>query len=194
MWDPPRRNMTNTTGKAQQNISPNQHSASSATMESRETGTFKWMGCSSTTSVLLTLCLQLTFDKNHPHANADDSMDIAREQSTKLAEDVQWKAKDMTQQHAAHLTTEFHKGHKHLPQTFRQPIRTMFDKDTVPIDSMCIKKQTEKLLWHQRSGCPCNECLCNASKAICGVPEFKSVSAVLDTCPTCIRAKQTKAR
>ena len=35
--------------------------------------------------------------------------------------------------------------------------------------------------------------LFKSGKAIDGVPQFKSITLILDTCPTCIRAKQTKA-
>ena len=59
---------------------------------------------------------------------------------------------------------------------------------------MCTKKQTEKSPWHQRLGHPCDKHLCNASKAINGVPKFMSIASALDACPTCVRSKQTKAR
>ena len=60
----------------------------------------------------------------------------------------------------------------------------------IPINA--IRAKTAKLLWHQRLGHPCDEYLYNAHKFIEGVPKFSRQSSVLDQCPTCIRAKQTK--
>ena len=68
---------------------------------------------------------------------------------------------------------------------------TVFRRKT---NELYINKQTEKFLWYQRLGHPCDKYLYKAGKAIEGVPTFKSVSSILDTCPTCIRAKQTKAQ
>ena len=61
---------------------------------------------------------------------------------------------------------------------------------TVPI--YAIRNRTEKMLWHQRLGHPCDEYLYNAHKAIDGVPKFDRETPVLDTCPVCIQAKQSK--
>ena len=56
----------------------------------------------------------------------------------------------------------------------------------------CIR--TEKLTWHQQLDHPCDEYLYKAGKAIKGLPTFKFVSSILDTCPTYIGVKQTKAQ
>ena len=59
-------------------------------------------------------------------------------------------------------------------------------------NAMYITKQTGKLLRHQRFGHPYNGYLYKAGKARKCVPIFSSVSTILNTSPTCIRAKQTK--
>ena len=61
---------------------------------------------------------------------------------------------------------------------------------TIPV--YAIKAKTEKLLWHQQLGHPCDEYLYKAHKFISGVPKFDRQTPVLDQCPTCIQAKQTK--
>ena len=68
-------------------------------------------------------------------------------------------------------------------------LKLLMDK-AIPI--YAIRSRTEKLLWHQRLGHPCDEYLYNAHKFITGVPKFDRQTTVLDQCPTCIRAKQTK--
>lgn len=55
-----------------------------------------------------------------------------------------------------------------------------------------IRQETERLLWHQRLGHPSDYYLFHAHKHIKGVPKFKHLDPILDRCPTCIRAKQTK--
>ena len=72
---------------------------------------------------------------------------------------------------------------------FREPVETII-RATVPIN--IIRNRTEKLLWHQRLGHPCDEYLYNAHKYIEGVPKFSRSAPVLDSCPTCIQSKQTK--
>ena len=80
-----------------------------------------------------------------------------------------------------------------IPQMFQgvniRRLKRIVDK-TIPI--YAIKAKTEKLLWHQRLGHPCNKYLYNAHKFITGVPKFDCQTPVLDQCPTCIQAKQTK--
>ena len=49
------------------------------------------------------------------------------------------------------------------------------------------------MLWHQRLGHPSDHYLFNAHKFVDGVPKFKHMDPVMDTCPTCIRAKITKS-
>ena len=55
-----------------------------------------------------------------------------------------------------------------------------------------IKAETERLLWHQRLGHPSDYYLYHAHKHVTGVPRFSHEHPVLDRCPTCIQAKQTK--
>lgn len=69
------------------------------------------------------------------------------------------------------------------------PIQAIIDR-SIPIHA--IRSRTEKLLWHQRLGHPCDEYLYNAHKTIDGVPKFDQETPVLDTCPVCIQAKQSK--
>ena len=70
--------------------------------------------------------------------------------------------------------------------------KSTFDNCTTPVNLMCMKKQTEKLLWHQQLGHPCDKHPCNASKATDGMPTFTSMTLVPDTCPACVCAKQPK--
>ncbi len=55
-----------------------------------------------------------------------------------------------------------------------------------------IQSETERLLWHQRLGHPSDYYLFNAHKHVKGVPTFNHGHPVLDKCPTCAQAKQTK--
>ena len=49
------------------------------------------------------------------------------------------------------------------------------------------------MLWHQRLGHPSDDYLYNAHRFVDGVPRFKHEHPILDNCPTCIQAKQTKS-
>ena len=64
--------------------------------------------------------------------------------------------------------------------------------DSTPINALRVK--TEKILWHHPLGHPCDEYLYNAHKTVDGVPKFANIDkhSVIDQCPTCIQAKQTK--
>jgi hypothetical protein len=57
---------------------------------------------------------------------------------------------------------------------------------------LALKTEAERLLWHHRLGHPSDHYLFNAHKHVKGVPRFHHMDPVLDRCPTCIRAKQTK--
>ena len=61
---------------------------------------------------------------------------------------------------------------------------------STPVCAICAA--TKRLLWHQRLGHPSDYYLYHAHKYVTGVPKFKHMDTILDTCPTCIRAKQTK--
>ena len=63
-------------------------------------------------------------------------------------------------------------------------------QDATPVNE--IKAETRRLLWHQRLGHVSDKYLHKAHAHIKGVPSFKHIDPTLETCPTCIRAKQTK--
>ena len=111
----------------------------------------------------------MDLEGHHQLATQDNSMDAAWESDTPLAKRIQAQPQHIADHISNHICY-------------------------INTNAMYIKKRTEKLLWHQRFGHPCDEYLYKAGKAIKGVQTFSSVSMILDTCPTCIRAKQTKAR
>ena len=79
---------------------------------------------------------------------------------------------------------------KQLPSAFCSlPVHEYIQANT-PVNK--IQAATERWLWHQRLGHPSDYYLYNAHKHIDGVPEFKHMTSVLDQCPTCIAAKQSK--
>ena len=55
-----------------------------------------------------------------------------------------------------------------------------------------IKKDTERLLWHQRLGHPSDQYLYTAHKFINDVPTFKHFDPILDKCPVCTGSEQPK--
>ena len=61
---------------------------------------------------------------------------------------------------------------------------------SIPVNKIHI--ETERILWHQRLGHPCNKYLYSAHKFIDGVPKFKRRFDVMSKCSTCIKAKMTK--
>lgn len=75
------------------------------------------------------------------------------------------------------------------PKYHKLPFHDMLH-DATPVAA--IRAETTRLLWHQRLGHVSDHYLYNAHKHIDGVPRFKHIDPILDTCPTCIRAKQTK--
>lgn len=86
----------------------------------------------------------------------------------------------------AKLKQEF----KRLPTMYHSIPFHQYIQTHTPVHA--IRKETERLLWHQRLGHPSDYYLYNAHKHITGVPKFKHMDPILDSCPTCIRAKQTK--
>jgi GAG-pre-integrase domain len=64
---------------------------------------------------------------------------------------------------------------------------------TLPIPESSVRPAVKKLLWHQRLGHPSDEYLMKAHKCIKGIPKFYSTTGVLNSCPTCIHSKMTKA-
>ena len=75
------------------------------------------------------------------------------------------QAQAVSDQHAHTTTANFDQRYKQMSVAFQRPIQTMFDNHTAPINSMCMKKQTEKLSWHQPLGHPWNKHLHNVLKA-----------------------------
>ena len=61
---------------------------------------------------------------------------------------------------------------------------------SIPVNK--IRVQTERVLWHQRLGHPCDEYLYSTRKFIDGVPKFKQQSNVMSKYFTCIKTKMTK--
>ena len=61
---------------------------------------------------------------------------------------------------------------------------------SIPVNKIHVK--TERVLWHQWLGHPCNEYLYSTHRFIDGVPKFKRWSDVMSKCSTCIKAKITK--
>lgn len=57
---------------------------------------------------------------------------------------------------------------------------------------LALRQDTERLLWHHRLGHPSDYYLFAAHRYVKGVPRFKHMDPILDSCPTCIRSKQTK--
>ena len=80
-------------------------------------------------------------------------------------------------------------GTPDLPGSTSIPWYTIL-KENVPVQS--IKADTERMLWHQRLGHPSDAYLYNAHRHMKGVPRFKHHDPILEKCPTCIQAKQTK--
>ena len=92
-------------------------------------------------------------------------------------------------------------NHQQLSQSLRDPpqmfkdvnicsFKRIMDK-AIPI--YALRAKTEKLLWHQCLGHPCDKYLYNAEdKFIDGVPKFDCKRPELFKCPTCIQAKETK--
>lgn len=79
---------------------------------------------------------------------------------------------------------------QHLPLHLHSlPFHEYIQRNT-PVNA--IKRETERLLWHQRLGHPSDYYLYNAHRHIVGVPQFKHIEPILESCPTCIRAKQRK--
>ena len=61
---------------------------------------------------------------------------------------------------------------------------------SIPINNICV--ETERILWYQWLGHPCDEYLYSTHKFIDGVPKFKRRSNVMSKCSTCIKVKMTK--
>ena len=62
---------------------------------------------------------------------------------------------------------------------------------SIPVNK--IRVETERALWHQRLGHPCDEYLYSANKFINSVLKFKRRFNVMSRCSTCIKVKMTKS-
>ena len=79
------------------------------------------------------------------------------------------------------------------PDPRQSALATHFRKlivHSIPVNKIRVK--TERVLWHQRLGHPCDEYLYSAHKFIDGVAKFKRRSNIMSKCSTCIKAKMTK--
>ena len=133
-------------------------------------------------------------DPSHPLGTDENSISIAWDKSTDTAKEIQKQATITTHAYGVNACKKFQANIELLDPVTRQRAIHTLNTSTLPTNALYIRKQTEQILWHQRLGHPCNEYLYNANHAIKGVPLFKSNTLILDTCPTCIRATQTKAR
>lgn len=79
---------------------------------------------------------------------------------------------------------------RHPKQIESEQLIKHYEAGSTPVRA--TRKETERLLWHQRFGHPSDCYLYNAHKHIKGVPKFKHLDPILETCPTFVRAKQTK--
>ena len=129
---------------------------------------------------------------SNPKASDKNSFELAR-LSKAFVEECQLRFNTELTHAKARKRMELNNAIRDSPDLFAninlKGLNRIIEK-TIPI--YAIKARTEKLLWHQRLGHPCDEYLYNAHKFITGVPKFDRQTTVLDQCPTCIRAKQTK--
>ena len=78
-----------------------------------------------------------------------------------------------------------------VPQCFHSIPFHKYIHQNIPVNSLCT--QIEWIIWPKRLVHPSDHYLYNAHKFVKGVPKFRHESAVTDTCPTCIKAKQVKS-
>lgn len=127
---------------------------------------------------------------SHPHATIYNSMEKALRDDSTFAKSCSDATANTVSQYQQRAHRYICNAIKHLPPAFHSlPLQTISKLNT-PV--LAIKARTERLLWHQRLGHPSDEYLYNAHKHIDGVPKFLHADPILDQCPTCIRAKQTK--
>ena len=127
---------------------------------------------------------------DHPKASAATS-------SAKMyAEDPEFRA-DCERATIQAICAYQDKQYAHLRESLRDtpvmyhglPFHEYIQKFT-PVNT--IKRDTQRLLWHQRLGHPSDYYLYHAHKHVKGVPAFAHEHPILDNCPTCIQSKQTK--
>ena len=143
---------------------------------------------------------------NHPMATPINSLEKAKRSKSPKATIIDAVAKSKIQEYKKKTRLSLKNSLKQLPQPWKKTVKydipkwersvqlnDILEQDTIPINALYIRTRTERLLWHQRLGHPCDEYLCKAHTAIDGVPQLKTTTSIFDTCPTCIRAKQTKS-
>ena len=131
---------------------------------------------------------------NHEMATELNSLDVAMEKATLQAQLIKDTINATVEEYKKTARKAYKASVATLHPDMRDNVRLdrIFEYETLPMHALYIKTRTERLLWHQRLGHPCDEYLYKAHTAIDGVPKFKSTTSIFDNCPTCIRAKQTK--
>ena len=131
-----------------------------------------------------------TVDATHPDASPTNSIDVLKQDDSDFADAC---ARATIQTIAAYQEEEQHlllQALRDVPVAFHDlPFHEYIQRST-PVTA--ISQATERLLWHQRLGHPADHALYHFHENTAGVPRFKHMDAVMDKCPTCIRAKQTK--
>ena len=129
---------------------------------------------------------------DHPAATIHNSLELARKKDARFVQLVENLTDEAVKLYKKHKLDELDEEMELLPdayQKYKADIKKLVETN-VPIKA--IRTRTEKMIWHQRMAHPCDEYLYNAHKSIDGVPKFDRVTSVLDECPVCIQAKQTK--
>ena len=130
--------------------------------------------------------------KDHRFATTQNSFDYAKLHDSQFASDCATTVASALDLYLLQAHQDLRARLPSVPQSWKDkvPFHALVDK-SVPVHA--IKARTEKLLWHQRLGHPCDRYLYDAHKYIDGVPKFTRESDVLSTCPTCVIAKQAKS-
>ena len=129
-------------------------------------------------------------DADHPKATPFTSSAVARSTDPDFEAACQRATVQAVYAHQEEQYAILRKDLESLPMSFRNlPFHEYIQQNT-PVAS--IQAETERLLWHQRLGHPSDYYLYNAHKHVKGVPQFVHEHPILDKCPTCIQAKQTK--
>ena len=134
-------------------------------------------------------------EETHPMATPLNSLEKAKLLQTDEAKYIERLADVEVQRYKSKTRSSLKNMLEIIPRYWKKKVHfdDIIEEHTIPVNAMYIRSRTERLLWHQRLGHPCDEYLYNAHTAIDGVPRFKTTSSIFDTCPTCIRAKQTKS-
>ena len=127
---------------------------------------------------------------SHPKATPKTSSEAALQSDPEFTAACEEAVIQAVYSYQEHQYEELRESLKSTPRKYHgMPFHEYISQYT-PVNS--IKAETQRLLWHQRLGHPSDYYLYHAHKHIKGVPKFTHMHAVLDTCPTCVQAKQTK--